>query len=96
VFFRDNNDNINKLWFVIMNEIMMQGVELMLTGMGIVFLFLVMLIGAVKLMASCVTNFFPEELPATAAVPVPTPVSTGVTPTVTAAITAAVHQHRAK
>jgi len=79
-----------------MNEFMMQGVELMLTGMGIVFLFLVMLIGAVKLMAYWVANFFPEELPATTAIPTPAPVSNGVTPAVTAAITAAVHQHRAK
>ncbi len=79
-----------------MKEFMMQGVELMLIGMGIVFLFLVMLIGAVKLVAYLVTNFFPEELPATPARPTPAPVSNGVTPTVTAAITAAVHQHRAK
>ncbi|MDC9728049.1 MAG: OadG family protein [Methyloprofundus sp.] len=77
-----------------MNEVMTQGVELMLTGMGIVFLFLVMLIGVVKLMAYCVVNFFPEEIPA--APVVPKPVSTGVTPAVTAAITAAVHQHRSK
>lgn len=76
-----------------MNEVMTQGVELMLTGMGIVFLFLVMLIGAVKLMAYCVAKFLPEEPIMTAP---PTPVSSGVTPAVTAAITAAVHQHRSK
>jgi len=77
-----------------MNELMTQGVELMLTGMGIVFLFLVMLIGAVKLMAYCVANFLPEEVPAAPAVA--RPASGAVTPAVTAAITAAVHQHRAK
>jgi len=77
-----------------MNEVMTQGVELMLTGMGIVFLFLVMLIGAVKLMAYCVANFLPEEAPVTTAPSAP--VSKGVTPAVTAAISAAVHQHRSK
>ena len=77
-----------------MNEDMTQGVELMLTGMGIVFLFLVMLIGVVKLMAYCVANFLPEE--AVAAPAVARPASGAVTPAVTAAITAAVHQHRSK
>ena len=80
-----------------MNEAMTQGVELMLTGMGIVFLFLVMLIVVVKLIAYCVAAFVPEEK----VVPVSTSpsqvVSPGaVSPNVTAAITAAVHKHRAK
>jgi len=75
-----------------MNETMTQGVELMFTGMGIVFLFLVMLIGAVRLMASCVTRFFPEEVqPAQVA-----PQAASQNTAVTAAITAAVHQYRAK
>jgi oxaloacetate decarboxylase gamma subunit len=78
-----------------MNEEMTQGVELMLTGMGIVFLFLVMLIGAVKLMAYCVVTYFPEEAPASPAPKAAALVNT-VTPVVTAAITGAVHQHRAK
>ncbi len=79
-----------------MNETMTQGVELMFTGMGIVFLFLVMLIGAVKLMAYWVARFFPEEAvqPGQAA-PRPAAQNAGA-PAVTAAITAAVHQHRAK
>jgi len=80
-----------------MNESMTQGVELMLTGMGIVFLFLVMLIGAVKLMAYCVATFLPEVDVANASTsPSQAPTAQGVTPIVTAAITAAVHQHRAK
>jgi oxaloacetate decarboxylase gamma subunit len=74
-----------------MNEVMVQGIELMFTGMGIVFLFLVMLIGAVKLMAYCVANFLSEEEPVA-----PKSVSMGITPAVTAAITTAVHQHRSK
>ncbi|BCG62368.1 MAG: oxaloacetate decarboxylase, gamma subunit [Methyloprofundus sp.] len=78
-----------------MNEKMTQGVELMLTGMGIVFLFLVMLIGAVKLMAYCVATYFPEEASVNTAPNSATPAN-AVTPVVAAAITGAVHQHRAK
>jgi len=80
-----------------MNELMTQGVELMFTGMGIVFLFLVMLIGIVKLMAFCVVKFFPEEpATSTAGVSSTAPINNNNTAAVTAAITAAVHQHRAK
>ncbi|MBE0470940.1 MAG: OadG family protein [Methyloprofundus sp.] len=78
-----------------MNETMTQGVELMLSGMGIVFLFLAMLIGAVKLMAYCVTTFFPEEVQPVSSAPKSVAQNTSA-PAVTAAITAAVHQHRAK
>jgi len=80
-----------------MNEAMSQGVELMLTGMGIVFLFLVMLIGAVKLMAYCVATFLPEvEVTPTSTSPSQMHSTNTVAPIVTAAITAAVHQHRAR
>ena len=80
-----------------MNEAMTQGVELMLTGMGIVFLFLVMLIGAVKLMAYFVATFLPEvEVANTNTSPSQVASASGVTPIVTAAITAAIHQHKAR
>lgn len=82
-----------------MNEAMTQGVELMLTGMGIVFLFLVMLIAVVKLMAYLVTTFIPEVEVATTPVNVTTSQAVNsnvVTPTVAAAISAAIYQHRAK
>ena len=80
-----------------MNEAMTQGVELMFTGMGIVFLFLVMLIGAVKFMAYCVATFLPEvEVAHTSTQSSQVPSASGVTPIVTAAITAAVHQHRTR
>lgn len=80
-----------------MNDAMTEGVELMFTGMGIVFLFLVMLIGAVKLMAYCVATFFPEaDIVNSTSPPVQKRNSDGVSPVMTAAITAAVHQHRAK
>ncbi len=80
-----------------MNAEITQGVELMLTGMGIVFLFLVMLIGAVKLMAYCVATFIPEVESIPDATPLKRTTSSGsVTPTVAAAISAAIYQHRAK
>lgn len=68
----------------------------MLVGMGIVFLFLVMLIFAVKAMASLVANYFPEdEVRPVNRTRKPVAQNTGA-PAVTAAITAAVHEHRAK
>ncbi len=81
-----------------MNNEMTQGIELMFTGMGIVFLFLIMLIGAVKLMAYCVAEFFPE---ATTTIPQPVarspqPSANSTPPNTVAAISAAVHQHRTK
>ena len=79
-----------------MNEAMTQGVELMLVGMGIVFLFLVMLIVAVNAIAALVTKYFPEaEVQPANATPRPAPQSAGTSGT-TAAITAAVHQYKAK
>ena len=67
------------------------GVELMLTGMGIVFLFLAMLIVAVNLMSAIVLRYFP------ATTPVPTsPKSESGNQNVIAAITAAIHQYRSK
>ena len=88
---------INELRNFSMNEAMTQGVELMLTGMGIVFLFLVMLIAVVKLIAYCVATFIPEVKVATVSDTSSTVVSSNaISPNVTAAITAAVHQHRSK
>lgn len=82
-----------------MNEEMTQGVELMFTGMGIVFLFLVMLILAVRLMAYCVATFLSEVEVAQASVSTTQATASpanAITPAVTAAITAAVYQHQAK
>jgi oxaloacetate decarboxylase gamma subunit len=74
-----------------MTELMSSGIELMIAGMAIVFLFLVMLVYAINLMSFLVQRFFPE-LPK-----LPVHVSTGgVDKNVVAAITAAVHQYRNK
>jgi oxaloacetate decarboxylase gamma subunit len=74
-----------------MNEMMSSGIELMLTGMGIVYAFLAMLVVAIKIMTAVVTRYFPE-------MPVDFVVAPSKTnePLVIAAITAAVHQYRSK
>ena len=76
-----------------MTELMSRGIELMLVGMGIVFLFLTMLVVAINMMSSLVQRFFPDAptLVATA-----TTVTGGIDKSIIAAITAAVHQHRSK
>jgi oxaloacetate decarboxylase gamma subunit len=75
-----------------MAEMMSSGVELMLAGMGIVFLFLTMLVVAINVMSALVQRFFPDA-PVLA---VATKVSSGIDKSIIAAITAAVHQHRSK
>jgi oxaloacetate decarboxylase gamma subunit len=75
-----------------MTEMMSSGVELMLAGMTIVFLFLGMLVGAINIMSSLVQRFFPD---AQLLVPV-TKVPGGIDKSIVAAITVAVHQHRSK
>ena len=78
-----------------MSELLMSGVELMVVGMGIVFLFLAMLVVAVNSMSALVERFLPAPLP------VASPVATVTKSTVTdssivAAISSAVHQYRLK
>lgn len=65
----------------------------MIVGMGIVFLFLIMLVIAINLMSSIVQRFFPDAPQTT--IPVPF-VSSGTDKITIAAITAAVHQYRDK
>ena len=72
--------------------IMQQGVDLMLFGMGTVFVFLTVLVIATTIMSSLVQRFFPEP-----AVPDAGPAPTGVTdPKLLAIIKAAIEQHRKK
>lgn len=74
-----------------MNEMMSSGIEIMLVGMGIVFLFLAMLVVAVNIMSALIQRFFPH-VPAEVA----TTAHSGTDPSVIAAISAAVHQYRSK
>jgi oxaloacetate decarboxylase (Na+ extruding) subunit gamma len=74
-----------------MVELITSGVELMLVGMGIVYTFLAMLIGAIYAMSGLIERFLPEtpkaERPAT---------KQAVDQSSIAAISAAVHQYRLK
>ena len=74
-------------------DIVEQGVELMLFGMGTVVLFLGLLVLATTLMSRIVTRYFPEPEPA------PAPARAAITPVaadteVVAVISAAIRQHR--
>lgn len=73
-----------------MTELIKSGVELMLAGMGIVYVFLIMLVFAINLMSAFLQRYFPAP-------PAKSHTVSGVVdkPTV-AAISAAVHQYRAK
>jgi len=75
-----------------MTEQMSIGIELMFAGMGIVFLFLTMLVGAINLMSAVVQRYFPE-VPMSKSVP---GITSDVDKSVVAAITAAVHMYRKK
>ncbi len=71
-----------------MAELMNSGVELMLVGMGVVYLFLTALVIAIGLMSSLLQRFFPEAPPA------PKKISLEPDNSTIAAISAAVHQYR--
>jgi len=73
-----------------MNEMMSVGVEIMLVGMGTVFLFLAMLIIIVDVMSKIIQRFLPQEINE-----LPT-VVTNVDSNVIAAISTAVHEYRKK
>ena len=76
-------------------DIVSQGVELMLYGMGTVIVFLAALVVATTLMSRVINRHFPEPQPELKA-PTPRAPATGPDPQVVAAITAAIHQHRAR
>ena len=73
-----------------MNEMMSTGVEIMLVGMGTVFLFLAMLIVIVNVMSKVVQHFLSQEINEQ-----PTLVH-NIDPSVIAAISTAVHHYRNK
>lgn len=78
-------------------NLVLEGVELMLLGMGAVFSFLILLVACTSIMSVILSRYFPEALPA------PKPVRkkasaapASVDPDVVAAIGAAIKQHRAR
>ena len=79
-----------------MKELLMSGVELMLVGMGIVYLFLAMLVVAVNIMSALIERYLPTPLVAAGTSPNAAKTSLFIEPGVVAAITAAIHQYRSK
>jgi oxaloacetate decarboxylase gamma subunit len=76
-----------------MTEQMSSGIELMIVGMGIVFLFLIMLVVAINIMSALVQRYFPDGPAIATAASVN---SGGIDKSLVAAITAAVHHYRSK
>ncbi len=75
-----------------MNETLTSGIELMLTGMGIVFLFLAMLIVAVNVMSTVIQHYFSPTISNINDNGVEN--NNAIDNNVIAAITAAIHQYR--
>ncbi len=82
------------------NELLLEGIELMLLGMGIVFAFLILLIFATKGMSALVTRFAPAPAPVIKAPPKKVVASGAVAPEqdaeLLAVLQAAISQHRAR
>ena len=79
------------------NVILEQGINLMLYGMGSVFVFLTLLVVGTTLMSGFISKYMPEAEPV--APPNPPALnkqSLAVDPTTLAVIQDAIHQHRAK
>lgn len=81
------------------SDLMLDGLNLMMYGMGFVFTFLTLLVFATRAMSFVVTKYFPTPEPVAAK---PVPKALGLTPAQLAAndpqliavLTAAVHRHR--
>ena len=79
-----------------MSNLLWEGVNLMVIGMGAVFVFLVLLVFATSVMSSLISRFLPEpQIPST-------PTATGQQPPqandgqLMAVIAAAIHRHRSR
>ncbi|MCQ2032234.1 MULTISPECIES: OadG family protein [Stutzerimonas] len=77
------------------NQLLWEGVELMLFGIGSVFVFLVLLIYCIRLMSFCVGRFEPAPSPAVRTAPSPA-ASIELSGDELSAIQSAIHQHRAR
>lgn len=76
------------------SELLLEGFELMLFGVGAVFLFLILLIGCIRLMPFLVVRF--EGVPASSAACDRPAIAAELDADVIAAIQTAIHQHRAR
>ena len=73
-----------------------QGIDLMLVGMGTVFVFLTALVGITSLMSYIVNNWFPEDSDLEMDVAVSIPLQAKVDPKIVQAIQGALDQHRGR
>ncbi|MBR9912454.1 MAG: hypothetical protein GYB33_19105 [Gammaproteobacteria bacterium] len=76
-------------------EILQQGVDLMLFGMGTVFVFLTVLVIATTIMSGVVSRLFPDAVKPLPAAAAPPP-KAGVDPKLQAIIKAAIEKHRSR
>ena len=80
-----------------MNDLMSQAVELMIAGMGFVFVFLVILVFATGLMSKIILRFAPPEPATPARTPRAKPMApTSVDPDTAEAIKKAIAQYRSR
>lgn len=79
-------------------QLLLEGVELMLFGMGLVFTFLVLLIFCIRVMSTLLDRFAPEKNYAVTAVTAPVQAGSvqTVDPDTLQAIQLAIKQHRAR
>ncbi len=77
------------------SELLLEGVELMLFGLGFVFLFLILLVLMIRVM-SRVIEFFASKTPVPTAAPVARFADEAPSAELLAAIQSAIHQHRAR
>ena len=80
------------------SELLLEGVELMLFGMGFVFIFLVLLVGVVSLMSRLIATFAPSVATSAISSPAPGVRSASHEPDAETlvAIQSAIAQHRAR
>jgi oxaloacetate decarboxylase gamma subunit len=76
--------------------LMVQGFDLMLYGMGAVYVFLTLLVVLTGLMSWFVNRYLPESLPSLPVVALPSSPAGPVDPKVITVIQDAISQHRAK
>lgn len=74
---------------------LIEATTLMVTGMGVVFIFLTILIFLIRFMSTLVPQEVPEKLVAAKTTKANQSTSSTVSPQVVAAISAAIQQHRA-
>ena len=78
------------------DDILEQGIELMIYGMGTVFVFLAILVVVTIIMSFIVNKFFPDQVPSVEPRAQPVQPQSTDDATLLAVITAAVHQYRSR